>query len=561
MANIKSTVTMSDGTKIVVSHNENAADEEISSLAIQQYNQLQAGKPVDQSILYDEGGIKVTKDNADQLSLSSPSFSTSNQEDIQRFLSGDVTLPQIATGVMPKKGMNVPLSLGTGMLRGVRGILETPETLGSLGRMGYEYLSGQDVQPFPEETVAGSLFEKGLEATTGITPQEIEYRSPTTSGKYAGTIGEFTPAAIGGATGLARRLAMTTTAGAASEAAGQATEGTGYEPYARISTALFAPMLGSTALKTGNKTVNFLMNKSGTTPSVLNLKQAKTAAYNAVDDSGITFSAQEIDDFIINAVEKVESSFDYVPDVDKQTLASINILMNNAGKELSFGELDKIRQGLGKRYSQAPNEVGILSIIDDIDDLIASNTSSSDLVKAARLANSRYKKSELIERSLEKAINQASASGTGGNLINKYRQAISSIINNPKQSRFFSEEELNFMTRFVRGDVSENLLRLIGRLSPNANGLMAVINVGTVAYNPSLIPVSVAGFAGKSAGESRSKQLLEQIQELVATGASPKDVPSIASDATRIILGSQESLNADELNPPSVSSLISGIGQ
>ena len=528
------------------------------------YDRAQAVKSsvsMDQSILYDEGDIKVTKDNAGQLSLSSPSFSTSNQEDIQRFLSGDVTLPQIATGVMPKKGMNVPLSLGTGMLRGVRGILETPETLGSLGRMSYEYLSGQDVQPFPEKTVAGSLFEKGLEATTGINPQEIEYRSPTTSGKYAGTIGEFTPAAIGGATGLAKRLAMTTTAGAASEAAGQATEGTGYEPYARIGSALFTPWLGSKAFKTTNKTVNFLMNKSGTVPSVDNLKQAKNAAYKAVDDADITFSAQEIDDFIINAVEKVESSSNYVPDVDKQTLASIKILMNNAGKELSFGELDKIRQGLNKRYSQAPNEVGILSIIDDIDDLIASNTSGSDLVKAARLANSRYKKSELIERSLEKAINQASASGTGGNLINKYRQAINSIVNNPKQARFFSEEELDFMVRFVRGDVEENLLRLIGRLSPNANGLMTAVNVGAVAYNPSLLPVSVAGFAGKSAGEARSKQLVEQIQELVATGASSKDAPSIASDATRIILGSQESLNADELNPPSVSSLISGIGQ
>ena len=552
---------MSDGTEIVVPHNENATDEEISLLAIQQYNQLQAGKPVNQSILYDEGGIKVTKDNAGQLSLSSPSFSTSNQQHIQQFLSGEVTLPQIATGVMPKPGMNVPLSLGAGMLRGARGILETPETLGSLGRMAYEYLSGQNVQPFPEKTVAGSLFEKGLEATTGIPPQGLEYRSPTKSGKYAGTIGEFTPAAIGNATGLARRLAMTTTAGAASEAAGQATEGTGYEPYARISSALFAPWLGSKALKTSNKTVNFLMNKSGTTPSVDNLKQAKNAAYKAVDDADITFSAQEIDDFIINAVEKVESSSNYVPDVDKQTLASIKILMNNAGKELSFGELDKIRQGLNKRYAQAPNEVGILSIIDDIDDLIASNTSGSDLVKAARLANSRYKKAELIERSLEKAINQASASGTGGNLINKYRQAISSIINNPKQARFFSEEELNFMTRFVRGDVEENLLRLIGRLSPNANGLMAVINVGAVAYNPGLLTGSVAGFASKSAGEARSKQLLEQMQKLVATGASPEDASSIARDATRIILGSQESLNADELNPPSVSSLISGIGQ
>ena len=42
MANINSTVTMNDGTKIVVSHDESATDEQISSLAIKKYSQTQS---------------------------------------------------------------------------------------------------------------------------------------------------------------------------------------------------------------------------------------------------------------------------------------------------------------------------------------------------------------------------------------------------------------------------------------------------------------------------------------------------------------------------------------
>lgn len=514
----------------------------------QQSKSLSSGDNL-RELVYEGDGIKIHQDPQSQLSLSSPSFFTSNQEDIKRFIKGEVTLPQIAKGVMPKQGMEIPAALGTGLLRGVKGLLETPETIGSLGRMGYEYLTGKDVQPFPEETLAGSTFEKGLKSTTGITSDQIDYRSPNTIEKYVGTVGEFLPAAVGGAAGLAKRAAIATTAGVGSEAAGQAAEGTGYEPYARMSGALFAPWLGTKTLKTGNKTVNYLLGKSGETPSVENLRKAKNMAYNAVDDSDIKFSAQEVDDFILEAVGKVENLDGYVPEVDTQTRAAVNILLKKAGGELTFGDLDKIRQNLHGRLATAPNEIGLSSMIDDIDELIASNTSSNVLVKAARTANARYKKSELLENSLNKAERQAQASGTGGNLVNKYRQAVNNIISNPKQAKFFSKDEVAFMDRFVRGDVEENILRLMGRLSPNANGLMAAINVGLVAYNPALLPISVAGLAGKSAGEARSTQLVNQIQKMIATGVPPQEAASISNDIARIILGSQASLNAEEAQP------------
>lgn len=85
---------------------------------------------------------------------------------------------------------------GAGALRGVRGLLELPETVGSLARMGYQYARGEDVQPMPEKTVAGEAFTDlygGLASAVGADPSQIEYRGDTGTGKFAGKVGEFLP--------------------------------------------------------------------------------------------------------------------------------------------------------------------------------------------------------------------------------------------------------------------------------------------------------------------------------------------------------------------------------
>jgi len=129
-------------------------------------------------------------------------------------------------------------SLGSGMVRGAIGLAETPEMAGRAIKRGYQeakqLLGGKVEQETPIfDTATGRVLR---EATT-----LEEYQPRTTAGEYAGTVGEFLPAAIGGPAGLARRAGVATAAGLGSEAAGQATEGTVLEPYARISGALATP--------------------------------------------------------------------------------------------------------------------------------------------------------------------------------------------------------------------------------------------------------------------------------------------------------------------------------
>ncbi len=145
--------------------------------------------------------------------------------------------------------MDVAKSLGSGAVRGAIALAETPELLGRLGVRGYEeakqLLGGEVEQETPIfDTVTGRTLR-------GATTAD-DYQPQTTYGKYAGTVGEFLPAAVGGPAGLLRRGATAAVAGLGSEAAGQAAEGTALEPVARVVGAFAAPM---TASKIANKTI------------------------------------------------------------------------------------------------------------------------------------------------------------------------------------------------------------------------------------------------------------------------------------------------------------------
>jgi hypothetical protein len=83
-----------------------------------------------------------------------------------------------------------------------------------------------------------------------------DYEPETTAGKYAQTIGEFVPgAALAPEKSLGKAIVKYgVVPGAASEAAGQATEGTQLEPYARVAAAFgggLAPAVGQVAKRAG----------------------------------------------------------------------------------------------------------------------------------------------------------------------------------------------------------------------------------------------------------------------------------------------------------------------
>ena len=81
-----------------------------------------------------------------------------------------------------------------------------------------------------------SSIQSGIETVTG------KFREPQNTGeKYADMVGQFAPGIVGGGSLVRRGLTQVIAPAIASEAAGQATEGTASEPYARVAGALVAP--------------------------------------------------------------------------------------------------------------------------------------------------------------------------------------------------------------------------------------------------------------------------------------------------------------------------------
>lgn len=142
-----------------------------------------------------------------------------------------------------KDYVDVASSFGSGLAKGAVSLPGLPGDIESLGRAGLR-AAGYDVSP---ET----YFATGEEYRQALQPSipALGEKPQTTAGKYAETLGEFTAIPMAGAAAKSARgpvaeLKQALTSGVkpalASETAGQLTEGTELEPYARFGAAVLA---------------------------------------------------------------------------------------------------------------------------------------------------------------------------------------------------------------------------------------------------------------------------------------------------------------------------------
>lgn len=164
----------------------------------------------------------------------------------------------------PETGFSIPVtgtaedvarSTAAGLRRGVEAIPGMAGDISQLGRAGIAKVAGW-LGAEPETSKA--ITDYDIPWVPDVTTENIHaattpllgksYEPQTTAGKYARTAAEFAPAFVGnplaGAGKFAGKLALGAGAGLASEAAGQATEGTAAEPYARAATGIAAGLTG-----------------------------------------------------------------------------------------------------------------------------------------------------------------------------------------------------------------------------------------------------------------------------------------------------------------------------
>lgn len=393
----------------------------------------------------------------------------------------------------------------------------------TLAAMGGQIQPSGEVGAFDYSRSFGSRYNDALQYYRGEQEAFAE-EAPVTStiaeiggamlipGAQAATPGRA--AAVGGAYGAAQGFGEGE--GGASERLKEAGEGAALGALFGFGTAK--------AIDIGSARFKRMFSRTAERPTVMGLRAAKNAAYDAVDSAGERFTPDDMAN-LMTAAESVVEGSNYVPGVDRQTDAALKLLKSRQGQDMTLGQLDKLRQNFWGRYRAAENETAILDVIGAIDELIESRAGSSELMKAARVANSRYKKAEMLDHAFQKAADQTAATGSGGNILNKYRQAVTSIINDPKKAKWFSKDEVDLMRGFVQGSVGENTLRRIGKLAPGGNGLMSALNLYAAAVDPGMLAVTGTAQAAKGMADRSAMQGKEAILDAVSTGSIPRQQP------------------------------------
>ena len=333
--------------------------------------------------------------------------------------------------------------------------------------------------------------------------------------------------------------------GVGSEAAGQMAEGTAAEPYARIVGALLAPTAYAV---TANKTATLARRQAAQKNTIETAKAAQQKSYKEFDDvAGGAFV--QMDDVIMDVERRVANDPDgtfmtYInfgsEAGDQYITKARQVLLKYTGQEMSLGQIDKLRQGLNKIYKDSGYNRGVAEIRDVVDNKIMTAPTvgprgAGELLKVARADFRRFKKIEAFEESMDVAKRNIDARGSGGDTINGYKQAVKNILNNPNKRGQFDKDEIEIMEQLVAGNLSENMLRLLGKLSPSGNGLMIALNVGAIALNPAFLTATIAGYGAQKAGSALMQRNLNKVRDTIMQNAKPNT--KITDQEIRLALG------------------------
>ncbi|WP_166015785.1 MULTISPECIES: hypothetical protein [Chelativorans] len=308
--------------------------------------------------------------------------------------------------------------------------------------------------------LSGSVFRSGLSALTG---GATDYQPQTTAGEYSRTIGEFLPggAAFGGGSLLnLGRYALAPAV--ASETAGQASEDTALEPYARVVGALLGGFAGS---RIGGA-------KAPAPPSAAEIK--RSAGYgddmtNMLRQARTTEQTyQNIVKDLWDDVRQAGTSYEVQQNFGR-TLANEMKLVQQEGASLH--SLERLRRALrsaGGGTLDTPNQAIANRLIEKLDDAVdnlsAANVAASpqggapvlDVLKEARQIYRTGKKAEIIERAIRNGMDAKSG------VENGLRGEFTKILKNEKLMRGFTKAEQDAIRLAAKGDFSSLAMRWLG---------------------------------------------------------------------------------------------------
>lgn len=424
------------------------------------------------------------------------------------------------------------------------GLIEGVPIVGPMIRGGLERAAAATRAAFTDETYQENLDFIRRDNARMKQERPVLDTASQVAGAVAGTVPMVmaAPAAFGaGAGSLGLRMAASGASGAALGGADAAVRSEGDMEHTGKG-ALIGALLGGAgpAVAAGaGRLAGALAGKvrpGEPAPSIDQLRGSANAAYKAADDAGLVISQPAVTS-AVDDLGRIAADAGFHPRIHPKVAAALDAVAEAKAGPQSLERMDQYRRILKSAASSSePDERRIASaLIDALDDklsaltpkdVIAGNAEEgvAALTKARELW-SRMRKSELVAEALEKAERRAASTGSGGNLENAIRQNVRAILDNPRKARLFSAEEREAMETVVRGSAGQNFARLVGKLSPQGNGLMAALGIGATAMNPLMAAAPAAGFVGKKIAEGATNRNAALVDALVRNGGPLAEPP------------------------------------
>lgn len=283
--------------------------------------------------------------------------------------------------------------------------------------------------------------------------------------------------------------------------------------------------------------VSSAVRGKGNIPSTDALKRSAADAYAAAENAGVIYSPNAVERLKQRIVPEL-AEFGYRPDLHSGAKNALDVINELSGKNTTLKGLEQARKAIRGGYKgplsdfSKENNAAVSKILDAFDDMV-TRPGSKDIVMGnqveglqsllkAREMWLQTSKAQALEDALARAELRASSTGTGGNIENASRQEVRKLLTKGKG---YTADEKKVMTEIVTGSPGQNLLRLVGKLSPQGNGLMMMLQgVGGYATGGASLPLAGAGITSKWFADKGVQKGISGLSELIRSGGTQQSL-------------------------------------
>lgn len=439
-----------------------------------------------------------------------------SQADIARALSS-YRPPQ-----QPSVAGDVAKQIGAGLVSGAEAI---PGFVPGLLNLAGKGLNALAPNLFDQgKTAQQEQLRQAIEANRGGGIAQYLPQPQTTAGQYARTGAEFLPTAAGVAAltggGLARNLLSGATAGLASEAAGQATQGTSAELPARVVAAFLG---GRAGLRTAESVA--ARRAAQAVPSNEAIIGNATDAYRDLRSANVAqpIAQSELDKLAsdITATVNREGPRRSVANAGHNAIDEIKVPGTRGQADVA--DLVSARQNLKSFFANPmpdPSKAVAAIAIPKIEAAIERlSPGTMRLLKQADADYSAGKTSQALDKRMARADLRAAGEHSGMNLGNRIRQNAASMLLSNKESKGLTDANRAALEQVVRGTLAQNTLRKASNLLGGGGGLGTTLLAGAglgAGYETGHPELALAGFAGMGLRGLANRLTLNQAKNVDA---------------------------------------------